>query len=86
MIVECTTCSVRGERCGDCAVTALLVPGSVDLALSLPSFPTELSLDAAEHSAVSMFVGAGLVNTRAVAGLRARRETEQRCGTVREVG
>ena len=28
MIVDCMTCPVRGQRCDDCAVTVLRVPGS----------------------------------------------------------
>src|SRR5450759_3941039 len=54
---------------------------STELALS-----TELRLDAAENRVVSMLVGAGLVNAGAVATLRARRESVQHWGTVRDVG
>lgn len=91
MIVDCMTCPVRGQRCDDCAVAVLLTPRSADLARTatmLPASlsPAELALDAAERSAVSMFVGAGLVSARAVAGLRARREIDQEWGSVREVG
>jgi hypothetical protein len=46
----------------------------------------ELQLDAAEHRVVSMFVGAGLVRAVAAVGLRARRESVERWGTVRDVG
>jgi hypothetical protein len=63
MIVDCTTCPVRGQRCDGCVVTALFEPGS-----------SELPLDAAEARAVAMFVGAGLVGAETVAGLHARRE------------
>ena len=99
MIVECMTCPVRGQRCDDCAVTVLLAPGSAERAAphEFPSstrfqLSTELPLDGAENRVVSMFVGAGLVNADAVAGLRARRVTvggwgtDELWGTVRDVG
>jgi hypothetical protein len=72
MIVDCMTCPVRGQRCDDCVVTVLLAPWSA-----------ELPLDAAETSAVSMFVGAGLVSAETAAGLQARREP---WGAIRAVG
>jgi len=88
MIVDCMTCPVRGQRCDDCAVTVLLAPGSTELVSfseglphNEPPLSTQLLLDAAENRAVSMFVGAGLVNAGAVAGLRARRETVENRGT-----
>jgi hypothetical protein len=75
MIVDCTTCPVRGQRCDDCAVTVLLASGAA-----------ELLLDAAESRAVSVFVGAGLVNAGAAAGLRARREFVAQREAFRDVG
>ena len=78
MIVDCMTCPVRGQRCDDCVVTVLLAPGSV-----------HLPLDVAESRAVSMFVGAALVNADTAAGLHARREPlnfADRWGVVRAVG
>jgi hypothetical protein len=51
-----------------------------------PQLTPELQLDAAEHRVVSMFVGAGLVKAGAAVGLRARRESVERWGTVRDVG
>jgi len=96
MIVDCTTCPVRGRQCGDCVVTVLLGPRSPELTLatqpppiaSLPTerLPTELALDAAEHMAVSRLVGAGLFDARAVPGLRARREPMGDWGSDRDVG
>lgn len=74
MIVDCISCPVRGQRCDDCVVTVLLATGSA-----------ELKLDAAERRAVSMLVGAGLVDAGAVAGLRAHREIDE-WGSVRDVG
>ena len=87
MIVDCMTCPVRGQRCDDCAVTVLRVPGSTEHLASLElELATELQLDAAENRVVSMFVGAGLVDAGAAAGLSARRESVQYWGTVRDVG
>jgi len=93
MIVDCMTCPVRGQRCDDCAVTVLRAHGpaeylsSAELELSTElALSTELRLDAAENRVVSMLVGAGLVNAGAVATLRARRESVQHWGTVRDVG
>ena len=75
MIVDCLSCPVRGQRCDDCAVTVLLESGSA-----------EHMLDAAESRAVSMFVGAGLVNAGAAARLRARLEIVDHRGAFRDVG
>jgi hypothetical protein len=88
MIVDCMTCPVRGQRCGDCAVTVLLAPGSAGHpSAAEPAMSAELLLDAAERRVVSMFVGAGMVNASAAAVLRARRErVPQHRGTAREVG
>jgi hypothetical protein len=63
VIIDCTTCPVRELHCGDCMVAALLeLPGA------------ELPLDAAERSAVTLFVASGLVAADEATGLRARRE------------
>ena len=86
MIVECVRCPVRGQRCGECAVTVLLVPRLADQVAAIRPLTSELALDAEERRAVSMFVGAGLVNTRAAAGLRACRETRLRREPVCDVG
>ncbi|HRW17866.1 MAG TPA: hypothetical protein P5181_03370 [Dermatophilaceae bacterium] len=58
MIVECSSCPVRGLRCDDCVVTAL------DGLAGMP-------LDAAEQHAVAAFVAAGLVDRHEAARLRA---------------
>ena len=88
MIVDCTTCPVRGQGCHDCAVTVLLgLPGLA----GLPSeaglrSPADLPLDSAESLAVSVLVEAGLVTPAAAAELRAQRESQQAWGPVRNVG
>jgi hypothetical protein len=98
MIVDCVTCPVRGQRCGECAVTVLGASGSGEhrvstghlglpgLAPSSARQSTELRLDPAEKRVVSMFVGAGLVSAGAVATLCARPESVQHRGSARHVG
>jgi len=87
MIVDCMSCPVRGQRCDTCVVTVLRGSGSAEY-LGPPEQRTspELQLDAAEHNVVSLFVVAGLVNAGALATLRARRESLQQWGTVRDAG
>lgn len=87
MIIDCMTCPVHGQRCGDCVVTVLGAPGSAGHLVSTePGDTTGLRLDAAENKVVSMFVGAGLVSAEAAMGLRARRERGRPARAVREVG
>ncbi|WP_427385286.1 hypothetical protein [Janibacter sp. G56] len=62
MIVECSTCPVRGLQCDDCMVTALMPEG------------VELPLDAAERMVVTRLVRAGLVRPDVAATATARRE------------
>jgi len=88
MIVDCRTCSVRGQGCDDCVVTVLLgAPGPGEsLSAVAPQAAAGLALDAAESRVVSIFVGAGLVQPSAVAELRARRESVPSWAAVRNVG
>jgi len=99
MIVDCMTCPVRGRRCDDCAVAALsgsrpvehLASPELRLSPELTLTPkvtltTEMRLDAAEHSVVSMFVGAGLVNAGTATRLRARLESIQHWAGACDVG
>jgi len=88
MIVDCRTCPVRGQGCDDCVVTVLLgAPGSREfLSAAAPETSAGLALDAAESKVVSLFVGAGLIQPAAVAGLCARRESVQSWGPARNVG
>jgi hypothetical protein len=72
MIVDCTTCPVRGTRCDGCLVTALFQPGS-----------SELPLDPAEAGAVALFLDAGMVSPETAARLNARREP---WGAIRAAG
>ncbi len=59
MIVDCTTCPVRGRACGECIVPVLL-----DAQPGLP-------LDDEERRAVDVFVSAGLVSAREAVFARA---------------
>jgi hypothetical protein len=67
MVVDCDTCPVRGLRCDDCMVTALLATPVADL-----------PLDAAERLAVTRLVSAGLVSAETASRARARSEREGR--------
>jgi hypothetical protein len=58
VIIDCDTCEVRGDACGDCVVTVLLGPPS-----ALPE------LDEGERRAIDALAGSGLVPPlRLVAG------------------
>lgn len=72
MLVDCQTCPVRVQRCGDCMVTAMFAPAA-----------SELPLDHAEQTAIGIFVEAGLVSLREADQLSARREP---WGAFRAVG
>lgn len=66
MMIDCDTCTVRGDACADCVVTFLTIPvregasppASVDGASVLRS-PREL--DDAERRAIEVLADAGLV-------------------------
>ena len=48
MLIDCSSCTMRGPACSDCLVTALLdMPGQVE------------QLDAEEHRAIEVFARAG---------------------------
>ena len=47
MLIDCTTCSVRGAGCADCVVSALLGPPD---------------LDAEEQAAVAVLAKSGLIS------------------------
>jgi|GEM_PF-711673 len=49
VLVDCGTCTVRGDACSDCVVTVLLGP------------PAELTLSPEEQGALGALAGAGLV-------------------------
>lgn len=49
MLIDCDTCSVRGDGCSDCVVTVLL------------GMPAVLELDDDETRAIDALAGSGLV-------------------------
>lgn len=49
MLIDCDTCSVRGDNCSDCVVTVLL------------GMPAVLELDDDEKRALDALAGQGLV-------------------------
>jgi hypothetical protein len=87
---DCTVTALSGSR----AVEHLASPElrfaertSSEVTLNLEGAATPgLPLDAAEHTVVSIFVGAGLVNAWTATRLCARRESSQHWALAREVG
>ncbi|MGH3435401.1 MAG: hypothetical protein ACRDRN_02930 [Sciscionella sp.] len=49
MIIDCDSCAVRGEGCGDCVVSVLL------------GAPPAVQLDAEQQRAIDVLAGAGMV-------------------------
>jgi hypothetical protein len=83
MIIDCDTCEVRGDACGDCVIGVLLGapgtggqvgPGEPEVG-SPPSGAPTVQLDAPERRALEVLAAQGLVpRLRLVAG-PARRTT-----------
>jgi len=51
MIIDCDRCTVRGDACGDCVVTALL-----------GGPPQDVELEAAEQRALRVLADGGLIS------------------------
>jgi hypothetical protein len=68
MIIDCDSCAVRGDACGDCVIGVLLgAPGSGGI--ELPSGAPIVQLDAPERRALDVLADQGLVpKLRLVAG------------------
>ena len=74
MIIDCETCPVRGDRCGECMVTAVAALGPLAAPpfagrhdthppdFAEPLVDVELALDADDHLVVDRFVRAGLLS------------------------
>ena len=58
MIIDCGTCTVRGDACGDCVVTFLTVP--VGAPGGAPAV-AGVELDQAEQEAIDVLARSGLV-------------------------
>lgn len=54
MIIDCTSCTVRGEACADCVVTFLTIPVRAGLEECA-------DLDEAERTAIDVLAASGLV-------------------------
>ncbi|WP_225754603.1 hypothetical protein [Actinotalea sp. Marseille-Q4924] len=52
MMIDCDSCTARGDACSDCVVTFLTIPVR-------PSVAVELDL--AEQGAIAVLAGSGLV-------------------------
>jgi hypothetical protein len=52
MMIDCDTCTVRGDACSDCVVTFLTIPVRAEAAVDL---------DDAERRAIAVLSGSGLV-------------------------
>ncbi|WP_103381557.1 hypothetical protein [Pseudonocardia dioxanivorans] len=62
MIIDCDTCAVRGDACGDCVVGVLLgVPDPATRPDTLPSGAPVVQLDAREQRALAVLADQGLV-------------------------
>lgn len=96
MIVDCDSCEVRGNACGDCVIGVLLgVPGvparrpeEVALAGGGPPGASTVQLDAPERRALDVLADQGLVpRLRLVAAPRRRMpESGDTGGSARDVG
>ncbi len=54
MLIDCDTCTVRGDACSDCLVSVLLAAPS-------PPGLVGVELDGAEQHAIAVLAGSGLV-------------------------
>jgi hypothetical protein len=65
MIIDCGTCTVRGDACADCVVTFLTVPvRPVDVPVPAghaEGEPGPIELDDAERGAIGVLARSGLV-------------------------
>ena len=73
MIIDCDSCAVRGDACGDCVVGVFLgMPGSAaedPPGSDLPSGASMVQLDAPERRALAVLADQGLIpKLRLVAG------------------
>ena len=55
MIIDCGSCSVRGDACTDCVVTFMTIPVRASRPVQ------DLDLDAAEREALAVLARSGLI-------------------------
>ncbi len=79
MIIDCDSCAVRGNACGDCVIGVLLgMPGSREAAAEgsdLPSGAPIVQLDAPERRALEVLADQGLVPRLRLVAAPPRRAT-----------
>lgn len=73
MLVDCSSCPVRGEGCADCMMTALGM-GPMGDPQAADDSGAGLLLDRAERRAVSVLQAAGLVTGQVAQAARAVRD------------
>ncbi len=82
MIIDCESCEVRGNACGDCVIGVLLgapsSPESVDEPSDVPSGAPVVQLDAPERRALDVLADQGLVPRLRLVATRPRRATSDR--------
>jgi hypothetical protein len=77
MIIDCDSCEVRGNACGDCVIGVLLGTPAPRMAgveeQVLPSGASIVQLDAPERHALDVLADQGLVPRLRLVDTRARR-------------
>jgi hypothetical protein len=77
MIIDCDSCEVRGNACGDCVIGVLLgTPGPRTAGVEEPELPSGASivqLDAPERRALDVLADQGLVPRLRLVDTGARR-------------
>lgn len=92
MIVDCDSCAVRGNACGDCVIGVLLgVPtprGAETNRSGEPPGAPIVQLDAPERRALDVLAEQGLVPRLRLVDTRARRATRSADGdgSIRDAG
>ena len=96
MIVDCDSCEVRGNACGDCVIGVLLgLPGvpregrdGSEPGIDGPSGASTVQLDAPERRALEVLADQGLVPRLRLVAAPSRRmpETGDAGGPARDVG
>ena len=63
MIIDCGSCTVRGQACADCVVTFLTIPvrPGADVGQRWADAAEAVELDAAERGAITVLARSGLV-------------------------
>ena len=63
MIIDCGSCTVRGQACADCVVTFLTIPvrRGTDVGQGWADAADAIELDAAERGAITVLARSGLV-------------------------